>query len=266
MRPIIHPSRHQLACSNFLTYRACGTAATHRRCRSARRTRRGTGRYVRSPEYGHANVHGTPGQTPTPGQKDAEDDAAEAARKTEQRRRVRQRNTEWRAATETRTSHLKALLGRKAPPAGTLTLIAAAMARGETQPQMSSFGHQTACELLGLTGDGAAAGHRDLLLAELARASDKRAQVIALAIVLGAAEHGARDVHTWQSAEGNYWAYSGVPLAARYLAWLAAHTDYALSDIEAEVAASATSQAARSEDNGEQPGVTAQVQAATDAS
>jgi len=153
---------------------------------------------------------------------------------------VRRRNTEWRAATETRTAHLKALLGRKAPPAGALTLIAEAMARGETQPQMSSFGHQTACELLGLPGNGAGAGYRDLLLAELARASEKRTQVIALAMVLGAAEHGVRDVQTWQSAEGSYWASYGVPLAARYLAWLAEHTGYTLSDIEAEVAAHAT--------------------------
>jgi ParB family chromosome partitioning protein len=197
-------------------------------------------------QYGHANVHGTPGQTQTQGQKDAEDQAAEAARKTEERRRVRRRNTGWRAATATRASHLKALLARKAPPAGALTLIVEAMARGETQPQMSSFGHQTACELLGLSGDGAGAGYRDLLLAELARASEKRAQVIALAMVLGAAEHGVRDVHTWQSAENAYWASYGVPLAARYLAWLAEHTDYALSDIEAEVAAHATGRAAAS--------------------
>jgi ParB family chromosome partitioning protein len=197
-------------------------------------------------QYGHTNVHGTPSETPTHEQQTAEDQAAEAVRKTEERRRVRRRNTEWRAATETRTSHLKALLGRKAPPVGALTLIVEAMARGETQPQMSSFGHQTACELLGLPGDGAGAGYRDLLLAELARASEKRAQVIALAMVLGAAEHGARDVQTWQSAEGSYWASYGVPLAARYLAWLAEYTDYALSDIEAEVAAHATGRAAAS--------------------
>jgi ParB family chromosome partitioning protein len=195
-------------------------------------------------QYGHTNVHGTASETPTQGQQTAENQAAEAARKTEERRRVRRRNTEWRAATETRTSHLKALLGRKAPPAGALKLIAEAMARGETQPQMSSFGHQTACELLGLSGNGAATGYRDLLLAELARASEKRAQVIALALVLGAAEHGIRDVHTWQSSEGRYWASYGVPLAARYLAWLAEYTGYALSGIEAEVTAHATSRAA----------------------
>ena len=114
-------------------------------------------------QYGHANVHGTPSGTPTQDQQAAEDQAAQAARQTEQRRRVRQRNTQWRAATDTRTSHLKAVLGRKAPPAGALKLIVEAMARGETQPLTSSFGHQTACELLGLTGTGAGAGCRDLL-------------------------------------------------------------------------------------------------------
>jgi ParB family transcriptional regulator, chromosome partitioning protein len=202
-------------------------------------------------QYGHANVHGTPGQTPTREQQAAEDQAAEAARQTEDRRRVRLRNTQWRAATDTRTSHLKAVLGRKAPPAAALKLVVEAMARGETQPQASSFGHQTACELLGLTGNGAATGHRDLLLAELARASDKRAQVIALAMVLGAAEHGVRDVHVWQAAEDNYRLHYGIPLAARYLAWLADRTDYSLSDIEAEVAAHATGQAARPDDSGD---------------
>ena len=80
-------------------------------------------------------------------------------------------------------------------------------------------------------------------MAELARASDKRAQVIALAMVLGAAEHGARDVHVWQAAEDNYRFHYGVPLAARHLAWLAEHTEYSLSDIEVEVAAYATGRA-----------------------
>jgi ParB family chromosome partitioning protein len=201
-------------------------------------------------QYGHANVHGTPSAAPTQEQQTAEDQAAEAARQSEQRRRVRQRNTQWRAATDTRTFHLKAVLGRTAPPAGALKLIVEAMARGETQPQASSFGHQTACELLGLAGNGAATGHRDLLLAELGRASDKRAQVIALAMVLGAAEHGVRDVHVWQAAEDHYRHHYGIPLAARYLAWLAEHTGYSLSDIEAEVAAHAAGRAARPDDSG----------------
>ena len=200
------------------------------------------GRYLcTDPEqYGHANMHGQPSEH-RPAQQTADAEAAEAARKTEERRRVRQRNTEWRAATEVRTAHLKALLARKTPPDGALKLIAEAMARGETQPLMSSYGHETACELLGLHGNGAASGHRDLLLAELARAAEKRIQVIALAMVLGAAEHGVRDVHTWQQAEGPYWPAYSTPAAARYLTWLAEHTGYGLSDIEAQVAAHAAS-------------------------
>jgi ParB family chromosome partitioning protein len=200
------------------------------------------GRYLcADPEqHGHANVHGQPRETPTTEQRTAEDEEAEKARATEERRRVRRRNTEWRTANEVRTSHVRGVLAGKALPAGGLKLIVEAMARGETQPLMSSHGHQTACELLCLTGDGSATGYRDMLLAELARASDKRAQMIALAMVLGAAEDGVRDVHTWQSAEGAYWTAYGIPAAARYLAWLAEHTGYGLSEIEAEVAAHAT--------------------------
>jgi ParB family chromosome partitioning protein len=194
-------------------------------------------------QHGHTNVYGQAREKPTTEQRTAEDEAAEAARATEERRRVRRRNTEWRAANEVRTSHVKAVLASKAPPAGALKLIVEAMARGETQPLMSSFGHQTACELLCLTGDGAATGYRDMLLTELARASEKRAQMIALAMVLGAAEHGVRDVHTWQNAEAAHWPTTEPGIAARYLAWLAEHTGYGLSEIEAEVAARATADA-----------------------
>ena len=80
-------------------------------------------------------------------------------------------------------------------------------------------------------------------------------------MVLGAAEHGVRDVHVWQAAEDNYRFHYGVPLAARYLAWLAKHTDYSLSDIEAEVAAHATARAARTDEEG-----AGQAQASTETS
>ncbi len=69
-------------------------------------------------------------------------------------------------------------------------------------------------------------------------------------MVLGAAEHGVRYVHVWQAAQDNYRLCYGVPLTARYLAWLAEHTDYSLSDIEAEVAAHTTGRAARTDDDG----------------
>jgi hypothetical protein len=80
-------------------------------------------------------------------------------------------------------------------------------------------------------------------------------------MVLGAAEHGACDVHVWQAAEDHYRLHSGIPLAARYLDWLAGHTGYSLSDIEAEVAAHATAPAARTDEDGAE-----QAQASTETS
>ena len=40
-------------------------------------------------------------------------------------------------------------------------------------------------------------------------------EVNPLAIVLGAAEHGVRDMRTWQSADGAYWSAYGIAAAAR---------------------------------------------------
>ena len=42
-----------------------------------------------------------------------------------------------------------------------------------------------------------------------------------------------------RAPRARYWSAYGIPAAARYLAWLAEHTSYGLSDIEAEVAAHA---------------------------
>src|SRR5262249_61367456 len=80
-------------------------------------------------QHGHANVHGKPRETPTTEQRTAEDEEAEKARATEERRRVRRRNTEWRTRNEGRTSHVKGGLARKAPPAGRPKLGGEAMAR-----------------------------------------------------------------------------------------------------------------------------------------
>lgn len=199
-------------------------------------------------ENGHTNILGQPGDSPTEEQKTAEDQAAEAAAEAEERRRVRQRNNAWRAANDIRTRHLKALLGRKTPPPAALKLIVAAIARGETQPLMSSHGHQTACELLGLKGNGVVTDYRDQLLAALERASEKGAQIIALAMVLGAAEDSVRDVCTWRRAEDRWYAEFGIPAAARYLAWLAEHTGYGLSDLESKVAAHAAASSSHETD------------------
>jgi len=210
------------------------------------------GRYLcTDPEqHGHTNVHGTPRETPTQAQRSAEDEAAEGARKSEARRRVIGRNKQWRAATEVRRKHLrdllaaprlpKALAGDGGPVA---RFRAEAIARNETKPEMSSFGHRVAADLLGL--GGSAGDSERLILEAIASAAPGRVAVIELAMVLGAAENGCggadgQDAETWRQAEDGWWARSSRrPQQVRYLAWLAENTGYGLSDIEAEVVASA---------------------------
>jgi hypothetical protein len=200
--------------------------------------------------YGHANVLGRPGETPTLEQRSAEDEAGQAARKSEERRRVMRRNKEWRAATEVRRRHLrdllaapklpKALAGDGGPVA---RLRAGAIARHETKPEMSSFGHRVAAQLLGLGGNEW--DSERLILEALDAAAPGRVPVIELAMVLGAAETATggadgQDAETWRNAEKSWWARGHtLPQQVRYLTWLAEHTGYPLSDIEAEVAAHA---------------------------
>ena len=222
-------------------------------------------------QYGHVNVYDTPGETPGRGQqagegetsepvdeaeaarRRAEADATEAARKTGERRRVMDRNRQWRAATGVRRKHLrdllaapklpKALAGDGGPVA---RLRAEAIARHETQPEMSSFGHRVAADLLGM--GGSVVGSQEQILEAIASAAPGRVAIIELAMVLGAAENGCggadgQDAETWRQAENGWWARSRrTPQQVRYLAWLAEQTGYALSEIEAEVVASAAAE------------------------
>ena len=91
--------------------------------------------------HGHVSVYGSPGAGGEP-QLSAQQEADKAAQVTEERRRVRSRNTAWRAATETRQAHLKRLLaGARLPKAMTeaaARLRAGAIARGETEPSMTT--------------------------------------------------------------------------------------------------------------------------------
>ena len=190
--------------------------------------------------HGHVSVYGSPGAGGEP-QLSAQQEADKAAQATEERRRVRSRNTAWRAATETRQAHLKRLLaGARLPKAMTeaaARLRAGAIARGETEPSMTSFGHQTAGELLALkSGDGTGYGAREALIALTEAAAVNRVAVVELAMILGAAEHGCADVQTWKDAESPHYGYrTGPSRSIRYLTWLRDHASYGLSEIEAEV-------------------------------
>ena len=174
----------------------------------------------------------------------AEAAAREQAEQTTERRRVRERNTLWRAATETRLTHLRDIAARtklapKELKVAAARLRAEAIARHETRPQMASFGHRVAAQLLGLRGSEW--DSEKLILAALDAASPDRREVIELVMVLAAAEHGmsgvdGKDAETWRQAEQSWWARAETPpLSARYLRWLRDHTGYRPAPIEAEV-------------------------------
>jgi hypothetical protein len=174
----------------------------------------------------------------------AEAAAREQAEQTTERRRVRERNTLWRAATETRLAHLRDIAARaklapKELKVAAARLRAEAIARHETQPQMASFGHRVAAQLLRL--QGSEWDSENLILAALDAASPDRHEVIELVMVLAAAEHGmsgvdGKEAETWRQAEQSWWArVETPPLSARYLRWLRDHTGYRLAPIEAEV-------------------------------
>jgi ParB family transcriptional regulator, chromosome partitioning protein len=202
-------------------------------------------------EAGHVNIKGTPGNTGPAGQRTAQQEADAAVHASEERRRVLRRNKEWRAAASTRQAHLRRILAAaKLPKPMTdpaARLIFTAIARGETEPAMSSYGHQTASEILGLTGaDHTGYAAREVLTAAITAATPARAQVIALGMILGGAEHGCADVSTWRDADSYSSSYGyrhGPNRAQRHLAWLRDHAGYALSDIEAEVVAAGTAPA-----------------------
>jgi ParB family transcriptional regulator, chromosome partitioning protein len=187
---------------------------------------------------------------------------AEAERVKEERRSLLRQNREWRSATEVRIAHLKALLAlpdlKPKKRGGALTLaadlpdaalahIADAIARGEAAPEKMGEGHALACRLLGLT-DPKGYGGRDLITAAITTATPARRPVIALAMILAGAEGEdgtwgcCADVHTWQRADGrepgfgNSQFHSDRSRAARYLAFLAEHAGYTMTDLERLVA------------------------------
>jgi ParB family chromosome partitioning protein len=120
----------------------------------------------------------------------AADAAAKRARA--ERRLVIENNRAWRSAETVRRTWLAGLLARKAPPAGALRFILTEIAAAHwTLCSSLGQGHQLAAQLLGLDGKHA-------ITDALAAAADGRAQVITLALILGAyEEHTSTD--TWRT-------------------------------------------------------------------
>jgi ParB family chromosome partitioning protein len=142
---------------------------------------------------------------------------ADAARA--DRRDVLESNSGWRSAVTVRLGWLGVLLTRRTPPKGTAVFVATALAcDAETVTRVG--GHQLAADLLGcapFTGYG-----RNPAVAGLVgEASDARAQVLTLALVLAGYED-ATHTGSWRQVNQG---------TARYLTFLAA-CGYGPADVE----------------------------------
>ncbi len=123
------------------------------------------------------------GSSERPKLADMTPEQAEAARA--ERRDVIESNKAWRAAEQVRRDWLRALLTRKTPPKGTAALVANALA-ADAEIVTRIGGNHLAADLLGCEANGY--GRSSAVAALIGQASDPRAQVLTLALVLAGYE------------------------------------------------------------------------------
>lgn len=133
--------------------------------------------------------------------------AASEANKAE-RRRVIANNREWDSATTVRREWLRGFLARRTAPRNALTYLATTLGRaGHDLRRAMESGHPTTCELLGMQPVGSVYVGRPNPIAEAARtATPQRATMLALAVLLGAAED-ATNRQTWRNPTTDHCAY-----------------------------------------------------------
>lgn len=150
----------------------------------------------------------------------AEEAAAQLEKDREERRRVRELNKRADAATTVRRNYLRTLLARTKPPTGAAAWIAATLA---TDPHMLAEYHATDClaDLLGVKALTVGNAVHEMAIG----ASDSRAQVITLALVVAGME--ARMVKdAWRTRPRG---------AVSYLEFLASN-GHDLTDVEKAIA------------------------------
>ncbi|WP_249715118.1 ParB/RepB/Spo0J family partition protein [Rhizomonospora bruguierae] len=149
---------------------------------------------------------------------DAEREEARA-----QRRDVIQSNKAWDSAETVRRNWLRTFLARKAAPKTAAGFIAGSLARADHAVTSAlTGGNRLAHDLLGLPDQAPALGRRAPAMVELVgKASDERAQMIALGLLLAAYEE-ATSRNSWRSVSGS---------TTRYLRYLEAN-GYELSTVE----------------------------------
>ena len=163
---------------------------------------------------------------------DLDDEAREAARQqaaTEraeaekrERRKVLALNKLGDAALSVRREFVKKLLARKTPPKGAAMFIADCLSR-DSYLLTNHNALDTTAELLGVDSGQAVAK----LVADLPANGDGRAQVITLALVLGALE-SRTPKDAWRNSAGGWGHHVG---SGEYLRWLA-DNDYPLAPVE----------------------------------
>jgi ParB family chromosome partitioning protein len=164
---------------------------------------------------------------------DLDDEAREAARQKAQadraeaekreRRKVLALNKLGDAAMGVRRDFVKNLLARKTPPKGTAAIFVANCLARDSYLLTTHNGLDTTAELLGVDSAQAVAK----LAADLPANGDGRAQMITLALVLGALE-SRTPKDAWRNATRS-WSHHAS--SADYLRWLEAQ-DYPLSAVE----------------------------------
>ncbi|GAA4442578.1 ParB/RepB/Spo0J family partition protein [Phytohabitans houttuyneae] len=154
-----------------------------------------------------------------------------------QRRDVIDSNKAWESAEKVRRQWLRTFLqGRKAPTSAA-AFIAGSLARTDFEvTQAVSGGNQLAHELLGLADQAPKFGRHSAAMVEVVgKASDSRAQMIALGLILAAYEEGT-DRNCWRAGRDSI---------ARYLRYLEAN-GYELSTVEKRACGEKPSAAATS--------------------
>lgn len=151
----------------------------------------------------------------------AEAERAETEKR--ERRKVLALNKLGDAALNVRREFVKKLLARKTPPKSAAMFTADCLAR-DSFLLTTNKALDTTAELLGVDSGQAVTK----LVAELPANGDGRAQVITLALVLGALE-ARTPKDAWRNSAGGWGHHVG---SGEYLRWLAENADYSLAPVE----------------------------------
>jgi len=158
-------------------------------------------RYGHRPRTPYVTLRDADPAAPQPGETVEQAAAREAAARAEAkaaRVRVIAGNKAWTAAETVRREYLAELLTRRTPPKGSGAFVAAALVtEAYAISRAAERGHELAAELLTSGPAGLGQHGRDRITKLLDSASDQRANVLALGLVLAAIEAGTGK-HSWR--------------------------------------------------------------------